>query len=174
MPGTVSNIWKWNFHKYMYNCNDTLTKKDSGKLSLILISLLILLKYFTMLKPVWHLSWVCLDDYHLNTDCKKVPYPPHLLFLLFYASVSPNYTQNNPVGLNDRLDRSQLIMNWENELGIIKLAFGIVRAKQTGANIKTLQRKIIWIIHVKILPGNFKEANIYFITQIACHQPGYL
>ena len=82
--------------------------------------------------------------------------------------------QNNPVELNDRLDRSQLIINWENELGIIKLAFGIVRAKQTGANIKTLQRKIIWIIHVKILPGNFKEANIYFITQIACHQPGNL
>ena len=54
--------------------------------------------------------------------------------LVFYASVPSNYTQNNPVGLNDSLDRSQLIMNWENELGIIKLAFRIVRAKQTGAN----------------------------------------
>ena len=25
----------------------------------------------------------------------------------------------------------------------------------------------------KISPGNFTEADIYFITQIACHQPGY-
>ena len=56
------------------------------------------------------------------------------------------------MGLNDRLDRSQLVINWENELGMIKLGFGIVRAKQTRANIKNLIEKIIWIIHVQILP----------------------